>query len=118
MNDIVQDWAGKALVHEWYPVADARTAILLCPTVMGVSDLDRGFAADLNVKGHSVLVADLYGTRYSPDQRAEASAAMGALRGDRLGLRDLLLAILDRLRPLAGSAPMARRAHEQAAGRG
>ena len=32
MNDIVQDWAGKALVHEWYPVADARAAILLCPT--------------------------------------------------------------------------------------
>ena len=106
MKDIPHDWAGKALVHEWFAVEKARTAILLCPTVMGVSDLERGFAADLNAKGHSVLVADLYGARYGSDQRADASAAMGALRGDRIGLRDMLLAVLDRLRPLAGPAPI------------
>ena len=83
MTDIAQTWRGKALVHEWFTVDGARTAILLCPTVMGVTDLERGFAADLNAKGHKVMIADLYGERFGPDQRADASAAMGALRGDR-----------------------------------
>ena len=104
MREVAQDWDGKGLVHEWFAVPGAGTAILLCPTVMGVSDLERGFARDLNGKGHSVLVADLYGARFNPDQRADARAAMGALRGDRAGLRDLLLAVLDTLRPLAGEA--------------
>lgn len=106
MRDISQEWGGKALVHEWFPVEDARTAILLCPTVMGVTDLERGFAHDLNAKGHAVLIADLYGARFAPEQRAEASAAMGALRADRAGLRDLLVAVLDELRPLAGATPI------------
>ena len=106
MSDVAQGWRDKALVHEWFGVDEARTAILLCPTVMGVTDLERGFAADLNAKGHSVLIADLYGARFLPDQRAEASAAMGALRNDRAGLRDLLTAVLDTFRPLAGDAPV------------
>lgn len=105
-TSISQDWAEKALDHEWYPVDEARTTILLCPTVMGVSDLERRFASELNAKGHSVLVADLYGARFNPDQRAEASAAMVALRTDRTALRNLLLAVLDTLRPLARQAPI------------
>jgi dienelactone hydrolase len=104
--EVAQQWRGRALVHEWFATDQARTAILLCPTVMGVTDLERGFAADLNAKGHSVLVADLYGGRFGPDQRAEASAAMGALRDDRASLRDLLTAVLDTFRPLAGEAPV------------
>ncbi len=106
MSDVAQGWRDKALVHEWFPVNGARTAILMCPTVMGVTDLERGFAADLNAKGHAVMVADLYGARFPPDRRAEASAAMGELRADRAGLRDLLTAVLDEFRPLAGRAPV------------
>jgi hypothetical protein len=52
MSEIAQQWGGKALSHEWFPVDPARTAILLCPTIMGVTDLERGFARDLNGKGH------------------------------------------------------------------
>ncbi len=106
MTDIAQKWDGKRLVHEWFAHGGARTAILLCPTVMGVTDLERGFARELNAKGHSVLVADLYGARFAAAQRAEASVAMGALRGDRARLRDLLLVVLDELRTLAGTAPI------------
>jgi dienelactone hydrolase len=102
MSELAQGWGGKALVHEWYPVDGALTAILLCPTVMGVTDLERGFAAELNAKGHSVLIADLYGARFTADNRVEARAAMDALRGDRAGLRDLLVAVLETFRPLAG----------------
>ena len=102
MSDVAQSWGGKALVHEWYPVEGALTAILLCPTVMGVTELERGFAADLNAKGHSVLIADLYGARFTSETRTEARAAMDALRADRAGLRDLLVAVLECFRPLAG----------------
>ncbi len=106
MSEIKQQWGDKALVHEWFAVDGARTAILLCPTVMGVTDLDRGFAANLNAKGHSVLIADLYGARFTSDRRAEASQAMAELRADRAGLRDLLTAILETFRPRAGDAPI------------
>ncbi len=106
MSEIAQEWRGKALVHEWFPAENARTAILLCPTVMGVTDLERGFAVDLNAKGHAVMIADLYGSRFSPEQRGQAFEAMDLLRNDRAGLRDLLGAVLDTLRPLAGGAPI------------
>lgn len=106
MSEIAQEWRGKALVHEWFALDGARTAILLCPTVMGVTDLERGFAADLNAKVHAVLVADLYGARFASDQRAEASQAMGDLRADRAGLRDLLVAVLGAFRPLANETPI------------
>ena len=106
MSEIAQSWGDKPLVHEWLPVDAARTAILLCPTVMGVTDLERGFARDLIAKGHAVMIADLYGARFASDQRDEASAAMGALRADRAGLRKLLMAVLDTFRPLADNTPV------------
>lgn len=98
-QEIHREWAGKTLVHEAHPIADAATTIIIFPTVMGVSDLERGFAATLNAKGHSVVVADLYGTRFrAPNDREAAMAAMGALRGDRAGLRDQLLDVVDTVR--------------------
>lgn len=106
MIERAQDWGGKALVHEWFAVDNARSAILLCPTVMGVTDLERGFAAGLNAKGHAVMIADLYSWRLAPSDRDSARAAMGALRADRRGLRESLTALLDQFRPLAGEAPI------------
>ena len=73
----------------------ARPGVILFPTVMGVTDLERGFAERLVGLGYGVLIADLYGRRFTPDQRGEAMAAMGALREDRAALRDRLLAVLD-----------------------
>ncbi|MDQ3139689.1 MAG: dienelactone hydrolase family protein, partial [Pseudomonadota bacterium] len=70
----------------------ARPGVILFPTVMGITDLERGFAGRLVGDGYSVLLADLYGRRFSPDQRSEAMAAMHSLRDDRAGLRDQLLA--------------------------
>ena len=106
MSEIGQERGDAALAHEWFAAEQARTAILLCPTVIGVTELERGFARDLNAKGHSVMIADLYGARFSPDQRSDAMAAMNALRSDRAGLRDLLVSVLDVFRPLAGDAPI------------
>ena len=71
-----------------------RPGVILFPTVMGITDLERGFAERLVGQGYSVLLADLYGRRFTPEQRAEAMAAMTALREDRAALRDRLLGVL------------------------
>ncbi|MCY7340006.1 MAG: dienelactone hydrolase family protein [Sphingomonas bacterium] len=72
----------------------ARPGVILFPTVMGVTDLERGFAGRLVGLGYHVLLADLYGRRFAPDQRGEAMAAMGALRENRAALRERLVAVL------------------------
>ena len=72
----------------------ARPGVIMFPTVMGITDLERGFARRLVEQGYSVLLADLYGRRFAPDQRSDAMAAMQGLRADRSALRDRLLAVL------------------------
>ena len=73
---------------------DARPGVILFPTVMGITNLERGFAERLAGEGYSVLLADLYGRRFTPEERSEAMAAMTALREDRSRLRDRLLGVL------------------------
>ncbi|QNN64577.1 dienelactone hydrolase family protein [Sphingomonas rhizophila] len=94
MTTIDQVHGGKTLRHEWFAAEGARATILLFPTVMGVTDLERGFAATLNGKGWSVMIADLYGARFTPEDRPQASDAMAAIRSDRAAMRDLLTAVL------------------------
>lgn len=102
---IAQAWGGITLAHDYFAVSEPRSTIILLPTVMGITALERDFAAMLNAKGHGVLVADLYGQRFAPDQRDQAMAAMHALRGDRAALRDLLLAVADVARAIDGVDP-------------
>ena len=73
---------------------DARPGVIIFPTVMGISELERGFAGRLVGDGYSVLLADLYGRRFTPDRRDEAVAAMQGLREDRADLRERLLGVL------------------------
>ncbi|MDQ3144547.1 MAG: dienelactone hydrolase family protein [Pseudomonadota bacterium] len=93
---IGQGFAGAQLRHELFHdgSGDARPGVILFPTVMGVTDLERGFAGRLVGLGYSALIADLYGRRFAPAERDEAMAAMTALREDRAGLRERLLAVL------------------------
>ncbi|WP_310467668.1 dienelactone hydrolase family protein [Sphingomonas sp.] len=77
----------------------ARPAVILFPTVMGISELELGFARKLVADGYTALVADLFGRRFTPGaDRDAAFAAMGALRADRAALRDRLTAILEATR--------------------
>lgn len=79
-----------------------RPAVMLIPTVMGVSDLELGFGRQLVELGYSALVADLFGRRVRPGvDRDEAFAAMNRLKADRAALRVRLLALLDHMRGLA-----------------
>ena len=92
-----QEFAGESLEHVWLAAAgDARGTVLVVPTVMGVTDLERGFAARLNERGFHALVVDLFGRRFQPGVDREAAfAAMTRLRSDRAALRDRLLAVLE-----------------------
>jgi dienelactone hydrolase len=84
----------------------ARGTVLLVPTVMGVTDLELGFARDLAHRGYHAFVADLFGRRFKvPDERGEAFEAMGKLREDRGALRAQLLAVLETARKQEGVDP-------------
>ena len=95
MSDIDQRFGEKVLRHELFGGNDVKATVILFPTVMGVSDLERGFAERLAELGYAGMVADLYGRRFTPAERAQAFSAMGALRNDRAALRELLLTVLD-----------------------
>ena len=77
-----------------------RPAVILFPTVMGVSELELGFARDLVHLGYTGLVADLYGKEFRGAPRETMRAQMDRLRADRAGLRRRLLAVLEQLRTL------------------
>ena len=99
MREVVQAWGAAELRHELF-AADgaARPGVILFPTVMGVSDLERGFAERLVERGYAALVADLYGRRFVPAEREGAFAAMQALQADRAAMRKLMVAVFEKVR--------------------
>lgn len=104
---IRQDFNGETLEHVFVPAgASARGTVIIVPTVMGVQELELGFARKLRDLGYSCLVADLFGRRFELGKDKEAAfAAMGRLREDRAGLRDRLLAILEKAKVQDGVDP-------------
>jgi dienelactone hydrolase len=99
MNEqaVRHEFRGEALESVFVGTGGGSRATLICfPTVMGVTDLELGFARELAGRGYQVLVADLFGRRFTPGtDREEAFAAMTRLRSDRVALRDRLLSVLD-----------------------
>ena len=95
MKILEQLWGGKRLQHELLAGPRSAPCVILFPTVMGVSDLERGFAQRLVGEGYSVMVADLYGRRFAGGEREAAMAAMTALRADRGALREQLVALFE-----------------------
>jgi dienelactone hydrolase len=95
------DYEGQTLGHVIVHDETGRVlpTVIIIPTVMGVQPLEIGFAEKLVALGYHVVVADLFGRRFTPDVDKEvAFAAMGELRADRAALRDKLLAIVDEVR--------------------
>ena len=72
-----------------------RPGVILFPTVMGVSDLELGFARQLVHLGYTGFVADLFGERFRGAPREVMMGEMKRLRDDRSSLRDRLLAVLE-----------------------
>jgi dienelactone hydrolase len=77
-----------------------RPGVIIFPTVMGVSDLEIGFARELVHLGFTGFVADLYGKQFRGGDRPAMSGQMNRLRSDRAGLQRRLLAVLDQVRGL------------------
>ena len=107
-TSVTLDFAGETLTSVFVGRRDhaVRPAVMLIPTVMGVSELELGFARQLVELGYSAFVADLFGRRFRPGiDRDEAFAAMERLKGDRAALRQRLLALLKQMRGLGAVDP-------------
>ena len=96
-----QEFAGEALEHVFLPVeGEARGTVILIPTVMGVSELELGFARGLNALGYNAFVADLFGKEFHGKPRDVMFEQMNKLGSDRVALRRRLLAIVEQVRGL------------------
>ena len=78
----------------------ARPAIMLIPTVAGVSDLEIGFARQLVELGYNGFVADLFGRQFRGAPREKMRAEMDRIKADRAALRRRLLSVLEEMRGL------------------
>jgi dienelactone hydrolase len=78
----------------------ARPTVILIPTVMGVSDLEKGFARQLVELGYNALVADIFGTQFHGAARDVCFGEMTRLRADRAALRHRLQHVLQVARGL------------------
>ena len=100
-RELKQEYQGQTLDHVIVHDGTGRVlpTVIIIPTVMGVQPLELGFAEKLVALGYHVVVADLFGRRFTPGVDKEAAfAAMGELRSDRAALRDRLLSIVELVR--------------------
>jgi dienelactone hydrolase len=107
-RQVTQEFGGETLSHVLVPGgSSARGTVIIVPTVMGMQELELGFARRLSDLGYTCLVADLFGCRFKLGvDKDEAFAAMGRLRADRAALRDRLLAIFARTQVQEGVDPV------------
>jgi dienelactone hydrolase len=73
----------------------ARPTVILVPTVMGVSDLELGFARQLVELGYNSLVADIFGKKFRGADRNVMFDELGRLKADRAALRRRLQHVLE-----------------------
>jgi len=78
----------------------SRPTVILIPTVMGVSDLEKKFGRQLVELGYSAFVADLFGKQFHGAPRDVCFGEMNRLGSDRDALRRRLLALVDQARGL------------------
>jgi dienelactone hydrolase len=76
----------------------ARPTVILIPTVMGVSELEKGFGRQLVELGYNALVADLFGKKFHGAPRDTMFGEMNRLKSDRAALLRRLEHILELIR--------------------
>src|ERR687893_324086 len=77
-----------------------RPGVDLFPTVMGVAELELGFARQLVHLGYTGFVADLFGRAFRGASREVMMDELKRLKGDRSSLRERLVAVLESARAL------------------
>ena len=90
----------------------ARPTVILIPTVMGVSELEKGFGRQLVELGYHSLVADLFGKKFHGAPRDTMFGEMNRLKADRAALLRRLQHVLE----LARSQSEVQRDHVVVAG--
>ena len=106
MTDVTITFDGEELSSSWLPArADQAPAVLIFPTVMGVTDLEIGFARKLNDLGYHAMVGDLFGVAKRGAPRETMFGELQRLKGDRAALRRRITALLDVLRGQPGIDP-------------
>ncbi|MEQ7873818.1 dienelactone hydrolase family protein [Sphingomonas sp. ASV193] len=102
-RDVTIDFDGEELSSPFLAAREGSApAVLIFPTVMGVSDLEIGFAKKLNALGYHAMVGDLFGTATRGQARDAMFEHLGRLKGDRAALRRRVVALLDAMRGEAG----------------
>ena len=90
------EFEGALLDSPWYPAcSDKQPAILILPTVMGVTELELNFARKI---GYGSMVGDLFGVETRGASRETMFAHMARLKEDRAALLRRLVALLDAMR--------------------
>jgi dienelactone hydrolase len=74
---------------------ETRPTVILIPTVMGVTDLEKGFGRQLVELGYNGFVADLFGKEFHGAPRDVCFGEMTRLRSDRAALRRRLQHVLE-----------------------
>ncbi|HVU29324.1 MAG TPA: dienelactone hydrolase family protein [Sphingomicrobium sp.] len=74
---------------------EARPTVILVPTVMGVSELEKRFGRQLVELGYNAFVADLFGKAFQGASRDTMFGEMNRLRSDRAALRRRLQHVLE-----------------------
>ena len=99
---VAHEFEGEALESAFIGRRDgeARPTVILIPTVMGVTDLEKGFARQLVELGYNAFVADLFGKKFHGAPRDTCFGEMGRLRSDRAALRRRLEHVLAEARKL------------------
>ena len=87
MTDVTIDFDGEELASPWFPVAGTAPAVLIFPTVMGVTELEAEFARRLNALGYHAMIGDLFGSATRGAPRETMFGELGRLKGDRAALR-------------------------------
>jgi dienelactone hydrolase len=80
--------------------SQSRPAVILVPTVMGVTELEVGFGRQLVELGYNAFVADLFGKEFHSAPRDTMFGEMTRLRADRAALRRRMLHVLEVARNL------------------
>src|SRR6478735_4130011 len=94
---IPHDFEGEGLESVFVGRRDseARPTVILIPTVMGVSDLEKRFGRQLIELGYNAFIADLFGKKFRGSPRDTMFGEMNRLKGDREALRRRLQSVLD-----------------------
>jgi dienelactone hydrolase len=101
-TNIPLEFEGESLESVFVGRRDAlaRPTVMMIPTVMGVSDLERDFGRQLVELGFNAHVVDLFGKKFRGASRDVMFGELGRLKADRAALRRRLIAILDQLQGL------------------